>query len=53
MLYISFSLSYLKKSKMPKWSLSLSHFNPKMKLFVSGSLGFHFCCHFHPIGKLG
>ncbi|MFS7940607.1 putative protein kinase RLK-Pelle-DLSV family [Helianthus anomalus] len=29
------------------------HFMPKMKLFVSGSLMFYFCCHFHPNCEMG
>ncbi|MFS7916299.1 hypothetical protein Hanom_Chr02g00175501 [Helianthus anomalus] len=38
-------------SKLPFWSLWFGyffHFNPKVKLFASGSMWFQFYCHFGP-----
>ncbi|MFS7908609.1 hypothetical protein Hanom_Chr01g00085151 [Helianthus anomalus] len=43
------------KSKLPFWSLRFGqfcHFSPNLKLFISGSTWFHFCCHFGPKIKL-
>ncbi|MFS7958621.1 hypothetical protein Hanom_Chr07g00680881 [Helianthus anomalus] len=41
-------------SKVPFWSLRFGHFchfSSNLKPFASGSMWFHFCCHFGPKAK--
>ncbi|MFS7955357.1 hypothetical protein Hanom_Chr07g00641711 [Helianthus anomalus] len=43
-----------KKSELPFWSLRFGqfcHFSPNLNPFASGSLWFHFYCHFGQKGK--